>query len=239
MLKKGKGVCVMCNYNDSGKTAWEKNAEFWDNHMGDNSNSFHRELVRPHTEELLDIHSGDFVLDIACGNGNFSQRLAEFGAKVVAFDYSKNMIELAKKRRAAHLDSISFHVCDATDYHAVTALAGGAKFDKAVSNMAVMDIHSIDNLFRAVYDTLKDSGVFVFSTHHPCFTYPNDDYFTPCTHEGVAIEGQPVLQEYYHRSMQSILSTAFRAGFMLDGFYEMPFEGENVPIIMIVRLKKG
>jgi len=45
--------------------------------MGDESNQFHRELIRPYTEKLLDIKEGQTILDIACGNGNFSRRLAE------------------------------------------------------------------------------------------------------------------------------------------------------------------
>ena len=40
--------------------AWEANAEFWDNFMGDNSNEFHRQTVRPKVSKLLDIQSGDF-----------------------------------------------------------------------------------------------------------------------------------------------------------------------------------
>ena len=56
--------------------AWETNAGFWDQRMGDESNVFHRQLVRPNTEALLNIQPGDFVLDAACGNGNFSERLA-------------------------------------------------------------------------------------------------------------------------------------------------------------------
>ena len=80
---------------DNGLSAWEANAQFWDEKMGDNSNSFHRNLVRPYTEELLEVIDGDLVLDIACGNGNYSKRLAGLGARVVAFDYSAKMIELA------------------------------------------------------------------------------------------------------------------------------------------------
>lgn len=49
--------------------AWEANAEFWDAQMGDCSNRFHREVVRPKVSRLLDLQPGDFVLDIACGNG--------------------------------------------------------------------------------------------------------------------------------------------------------------------------
>jgi hypothetical protein len=55
-------------------------------------------------------------------------------------------------------------------------------------------------------------------------------------HKGFAIEGQPVLQNYYHRSIGEILNIAFKTGFIVNGFYEIPFNGEKTPIIMIVRL---
>tara|TARA_Y100000588_G_scaffold343100_1_gene388375 strand:- start:1897 stop:2166 length:270 start_codon:yes stop_codon:yes gene_type:complete len=63
---------------------WNKNAEFWDNYMGEDNNAFHNLLIRLATEDLLKIQPGEYVLDIACGNGNFSRHLAELGAQVVA-----------------------------------------------------------------------------------------------------------------------------------------------------------
>lgn len=226
------------DFKDNGLFAWESNANFWDEQMGDESNYFHRDIVRPNVEKLLEINENDLVLDIACGNGNFSSRMAENGAKVVAFDYSKNMIELAKKRRKDVLDKVSFHICDATKYEELIKLKGENLFTKAVSNMAIMDISEITPLFKAVYEMLEKNGIFVFAMHHPCFTYENDDYFTSCINKGIAIEGQPVLQNYYHRSLSDLLNLAFEVGFVLDGFYEVPFQGENVPIIMTIRLKK-
>ena len=38
---------------EESKKIWEKNAQFWDNAMGDESNEFHREVVRPKVTELL------------------------------------------------------------------------------------------------------------------------------------------------------------------------------------------
>ena len=32
---------------EESKKIWEENAQFWDNAMGDESNEFHREVVRP------------------------------------------------------------------------------------------------------------------------------------------------------------------------------------------------
>ncbi len=228
----------MNNKHKESLEAWDTNAEFWDSYMGDESNFFHCDLVRPYTERLLDVQIGDLILDIACGNGNFSERLTQFGAKVVAFDYSDKMVELARKRRVKALDSIEFKQCDATSWNELLALANGRKFNKAVANMAIMDISDVEPLFKALSEVLCVSGSFVFSTHHPCFTQPNEDYFSSCIHKGVAVEGQPVLQNYYHRSMQDIFNIAFKNGFYVDGFHEVPFDGEKEPIIMIVRVTK-
>ena len=40
--------------------------------MGDESNAFHREVVRPKVTDLLSPNPADYILDIACGNGNYS-----------------------------------------------------------------------------------------------------------------------------------------------------------------------
>jgi 2-polyprenyl-3-methyl-5-hydroxy-6-metoxy-1,4-benzoquinol methylase len=224
--------------NDNGLQAWETNADFWDARMGDNANYFHCSLVRPKTDQLLEIKNGDFVLDIACGNGNYSQRLAKNGARVIAFDYSSKLIEHAIKRRADVLDKVEFHVCDATDYHQLLQLKREKPFNKAVSNMAIMDISDIEPLFRAVYDMLSDDGIFVFSTHHPCFTNPKDKYLTACVHTGEAIKGQPILNNYYHRPLQDILCSAFDKGFILNAFHEVADDNPEMPILLIARLKK-
>ena len=47
------------------REAWEANAVFWDAAMGDASNAFHRQTVRPGVTDLLNPQPGDFVLDVA------------------------------------------------------------------------------------------------------------------------------------------------------------------------------
>ena len=47
------------------KKIWEENAQFWDNAMGDESNEFHREVVRPKVTELLSPNPADYILDIS------------------------------------------------------------------------------------------------------------------------------------------------------------------------------
>ena len=172
---------------DEAQQRWNQNAAFWDDYMGEQNNDFHNLLVRPAMERLLAVHPGDSVLDIGCGNGNFSRFLAGLGARVTAIDGSAGMIEKARARSerfpegcsenesAARNEesagSIDYRVIDASDTSRLAELGAGA-FDAAVSNMAVVDMAEIGPMFGAVYGLLKPGGVFVCSLAHPCFQAP-------------------------------------------------------------------
>jgi 2-polyprenyl-3-methyl-5-hydroxy-6-metoxy-1,4-benzoquinol methylase len=52
-------------------------------------------LCWPSLASLLDPKPGQHILDIACGNGLTSRRLAALGAQVTAFDFSANLIDKA------------------------------------------------------------------------------------------------------------------------------------------------
>lgn len=238
----------MSNFTESeqSKKMWEEIADDWDERMGDTDNQFHREIIRPSTLKLLDPKKDDFILDIACGNGNFSRCLADLGAKVIAFDYSTKMIKYAKMRCKDYISNIDFILADATKYDDLMALKTDKPFDKAVSNMAIMDIVDIEPLFKAVYDLLSPNGIFVFSSVHPCFQTPNmqkiveinDDtsennvrmgiktykYIKPCIHQAsvLAENNKRVLQ--YHMPLSILMNMCFKAGFVIDGMEEPVFK---------------
>jgi 2-polyprenyl-3-methyl-5-hydroxy-6-metoxy-1,4-benzoquinol methylase len=226
------------------QTRWNEIAEYWDDYMGEESNRFHREIIRPQTERLLEVAEGKTVLDIACGNGNFSRRLAELGANVVAFDYSPKMIERAKLRSYDYLDRIEYHVIDATNYDSLINL-GIEKYDHAVANMALMDISDITVLTKALHKLLKTNGTFVFSIPHPCFQTPGmrkihetedingeivsrnsiqtTKYLTPEPIEVIGIKGQPVPHLIFHRPLSYYINLFSSSNFVLDGLEEPSF----------------
>lgn len=78
--------------NKGTQDAWNQNAEFWDEKMGE-GNLFQRVLVGPTTERMLELKPGELVLEIACGNGVFARRLAQLGAQVIATDFSEKLLE--------------------------------------------------------------------------------------------------------------------------------------------------
>ena len=83
--------------NEESRRAWDENAAFWDERMGE-GNDFVEVLSWPPTERMLALEAGERVLDIACGNGLTSRRMAAMGAEVVATDFSEEMIAHARRR---------------------------------------------------------------------------------------------------------------------------------------------
>ncbi|MEW6404758.1 MAG: class I SAM-dependent methyltransferase, partial [Chloroflexota bacterium] len=190
---------------------------------------------------------GQHILDIACGNGLTTRKLAELGAQVTAFDFSANLIELAKARSTRYSELISCQTIDATDESALLAL-GENRFDAALCNMALFDMADLEPLFRSLPKLLKPGGIFVFSITHPAFNNASamhvaeevDDegtiktiysvkisrYITPYHQRGLALYSQPKPQVYFERPLQYYLNLGFQNGFVLDGFEERAFPPE-------------
>lgn len=235
--------------NQMSRNAWDTNAEFWDARMGDEGNDFFQILQWPVIVSFLDPQPAHRILDVACGNGLTSRKLAELGASVTAIDFSTELIDLAKNRPNPD-GRITYQVLDATDENAlVKALSSTAPFDSAMCNMALFDMPEIEPLFRALRRLLKAGGVFVFSLMHPAFNNSSSvhvveevdyegeiktvysvkvsRYMTPYHTHGLALRNQPKAQLYFERPLQDYLNAGFENGFVLDGFAERAFPPEH------------
>jgi len=234
------------NPNQISKDAWNANAELWDLRMGDEGNDFFNLLQWPALASFLDPKPDSNILDIACGNGLTSRRLAALGANITAFDFSANLIQKAKARSNPD-GRISYHIVDATDENQLLAL-GEKKFDSALSNMALFDMANIDILFQTLPRLLKTNGVFAFSIMHPCFNNSSsvhvaeewDDgqiktrytvkvsrYMTPYHTEGLAFRNQDKPHLYFERPIQYYMNIGFKNGFVVDGFEERAFPPDH------------
>src|SRR5215472_8127058 len=120
--------------NEQAREAWDRNAAFWNERMGE-GNDFFNILLWPAVERLLKPQPGERLLDVACGNGLTSRRLAIAKARVTAFDGSAAMIAIADGYPGPL--NIDYRVVDATDREVLLGLGAGA-FDGALCNMALM-----------------------------------------------------------------------------------------------------
>jgi 2-polyprenyl-3-methyl-5-hydroxy-6-metoxy-1,4-benzoquinol methylase len=232
--------------NEQAKKAWNQNAAFWNERMGE-GNDWVEYLIWPSTERLLDLKLGEKILDIACGNGLTSRRLAKKGAEVVAFDFSEEMIDCAKKRTTEYIDQIKYLILDVTDEITLCSL-GERNYDAALCNMALFDIADIKPLMNALPRLLRSNGRFVFSVLHPCFnssqmariaeetesdgkiinTYSVKifNYLDERIERALAMRDQPTPALIFHRPLQVLFSAAFDAGLVLDGLEEPTFPSD-------------
>jgi ubiquinone/menaquinone biosynthesis C-methylase UbiE len=222
--------------HDDVRAAWDELAHFWDERMEAGA-TWQRHVIQPSVERLLRLQRGERVLEIACGNGEFARRMSALGAHVLATDFSEGMLERARSRGG----DVEYRSADATVEDQLLALGDPGSFDAVVSNMAIMDMESIEPMVAASARLLNTTGRFVFSTLHPAFNSGDarptveldpegsgtevysvkvSSYGRPFTSKGVAIPGQPVEQWYFHRPLWMILKPFFEHGLVLDGLEE-------------------
>ena len=100
--------------------------------------------------EWLDPQPGEYVLDLGCGDGHLTQRIAESGAHVLGVDASAEMVAAARERgiEAEHAKAEQLPFRD-------------ARFDAVFSNAVLHWVRDQDAMMRQVHRVLKPGGRFV------------------------------------------------------------------------------
>jgi trans-aconitate methyltransferase len=101
--------------------------------------------------ELLNPKPGEAILDLGCGSGQLTAKIAEAGARVSGIDLSPDMIAQA----SANYPGIEFSVGDATTF----ALA--EPVDAVFSNAVLHWVNDAAGAIARVYSALKPGGRFV------------------------------------------------------------------------------
>jgi SAM-dependent methyltransferase len=98
--------------------------------------------------DLLDPQPGEHILDIGCGEGTLTRKIAERGASVLGIDNSPEMIAAA---RAAGIDAVLMDAAEMTF---------SAEFDAAFSNAALHWVLEKERAASAIFRALKPGGRF-------------------------------------------------------------------------------
>jgi len=104
---------------------------------------------------------GEYVLDLGCGYGCYTEYFHNIGADIIGVDGSAEMINIAKEK---------YYNCDYKIVDITQRLPFDSDtFDIVFCNQVLMDIEDIAPIFTDVKRVLKNGGIFYFSIVHPAF----------------------------------------------------------------------
>lgn len=178
----------MLNSVSKNTTSWGNEAEWYDDYLAD-SDSYQRQIIMPNIVRIIDPAPGKKVLDVACGQGLFSESMMDKGANVVGVDISQELITLAKNKfKNKVLKGDSFIVSPADKM--ISAGVPEKSCDSAMCILASQNIKEFDVVIKETSKILKPKGKFVIVLNHPCFRVPkqSDWHFDA---EGGGPEGDP------------------------------------------------
>lgn len=145
---------------NTNKSFWERVARIYTRFMSGNDAVY--DAICEHMEKYIDQEKS--VLELACGTGQITFRVAGKAKSWVATDYSENMVREAKGRNTgdARCCNLSFCVQDATrlTYEKET-------FDVVVIANALHIMPNPDAALKEIYRVLKKDGI-LFA---PTFVY--------------------------------------------------------------------
>ncbi|MDH3687901.1 MAG: methyltransferase domain-containing protein [Gammaproteobacteria bacterium] len=122
--------------------------QIWDPHRYATHARFVSELGEP-VLDLLAPQPGERILDLGCGDGALTQKLAEERCDVVGIDSSSKQVEAARER------GLDARVMDGQ------FILFDQEFDAVFSNAALHWLRQGDRVLAGVWRSLKDQGRFV------------------------------------------------------------------------------
>jgi len=171
--------------------------------------------------ELLAPKPGERILDLGCGDGVLTKKLADLGCDVIGVDSSDAQIDAARKL------GLTAYVMNAEE------LMFREEFDAVFSNAVLHWIKRADPMISAVYRALKPGGRFVAE----CGGYGCINKIRTALVEALNardIDGE-VHVPWYYPTPEDYASRLERAGFRVDNIVLIPrptpLPGDIIPFI--------
>jgi SAM-dependent methyltransferase len=176
-----------------------------------NDNAFNAHFERPSTLSMLasDL-TNKKILDLGCGSGVYAQYFLEKGAQLTAIDFHQEMINILKQNCG---DEVNAYV---QDLSIGLPKEQDASYDLVIAPLMIHYIEDLNKLFKDIKRVLKDSGEFIFSTHHPMVDFtasPSKNYFKKeLIKEEWDTIGQSVNVCFYRRPLTELFSAIKNSG---------------------------
>jgi len=156
------------------------------------------------------------IFEAGCGPGILAEYLIDEGAKVVGYDVSPKMIELAKNRNPKNA---TFFVADGA-LPLPLGIEQNGQFDMVVASLAIDYIKDWSTPLAEFNRLLKPKGKFIFTIQHPLGSW---NWYKPECAFGVqyveatwkGFNEEPVVMPDYYRSFEEVINPLISAGFKI------------------------
>ena len=147
-------------------------------------------LEEPEADRLLGDVRGLDVLDVGCGTGRHSVRLAVRGARVVGVDFSDGMLARAKEKEGAA--QVRWVVADVTR---PPLPLPERSFDRVLSALVVDHVGALPEFFAELGRLCREDGRIVVTVMHPAMMLKGTQarFVDPDTGREMRPESQPNL----------------------------------------------
>lgn len=145
--------------------AWDGNAQAWAEDVRAGHDKYREIYTWPAFRAFLPEIASLEILDLGCGEGENTRRLARDGAQMTGIDLSAKMISHGRAAEASDPLGIAYDIGSFSDLAPYT----DGLFDGCISTMALMDGPNLSGTMQAAHRVLRPGGWLAFSVLHPCF----------------------------------------------------------------------
>ncbi|MEP4197760.1 MAG: class I SAM-dependent methyltransferase [Aliishimia sp.] len=145
---------------------WDTAAIDWSSQLSAGYDRVREEYNWPAFVSMLGPVSGKTIVDLGCGDGDVTRRLAHGGATVIGIDPSEQMIATATALTQS--PDIRYAVVPQDAPFEGMAIASA---DFVVSFMGVMSMRDLKPIAAGAVHVLRPGGRLVMALLHPCFSH--------------------------------------------------------------------
>ena len=234
---------------------------FFDNYIDlrNDENNYNDLVEQPAMFELIGDVKDKKILDIGCGYGATTIKLAKNGArKVLGIDISEKMIEKGKRENSHEV--VGYKVLPTDKLSDIND-----KFDLVVSCLVFHYIKDLKKLFTDISNLIESDGEFIFSMEHPICTASkcsrrwivdqdeNVERFLTDNYSEEDVRNTEWLGKSvtkYHHKLDTIFNALIEVGFIIEKVVEpQPDDavvekvpkmarGLQRPVFLIIKCKK-
>jgi len=229
---------------------WEENAEVWTRLAREGYDVYRDHLNTPAFLAMLPPVGGLRGVDVGCGEGGNTRRLARLRASVTGIDVAGTFLRHAARAEGAEPLGVRY-----VRASAVALPFPDDCFDFATALMSLMDIPENEVALAEVCRVVRPGGFLQFSISHPCTDTPHrrnlrdasgltyaleigryyeqttervDTWLFSAAPESLRATLRPFRTPRFHRTLSSWLNAVVAAGWTLERVEEPSASGEVV-----------